>query len=60
MVEWEMLRRCGHVVHGPPVSDLHICDASSDLGAFSLRNLVDLLGALARSYSAIPSGKRPS
>lgn len=39
LVEWEMLRRHGHVVVGRPVADLGICDASADLPAFSRRNL---------------------
>ncbi len=39
IVEWEMLRRFGHRVQGPPVGDLAVFDASADLGASSRRNL---------------------
>ena len=39
IVESEMLRRFGHRVHGPPVAELRVFDASADLGATSRRNL---------------------
>lgn len=41
LVEWEMLRRCGHVVTGRQVGELGVLDASADLAAFSRRNLLD-------------------
>ncbi len=34
-----MLRRIGHRVHGSPIVDLRVFDASDDLAAFSRRNL---------------------
>jgi hypothetical protein len=41
VVEWEMLRRHGHVVLGRPVPDLGIFDASAELPASSKRNLTE-------------------
>ena len=41
LVEWEMLRRCGHLVRGRQVSELGVFDASADLAAFCHRNLLD-------------------
>jgi hypothetical protein len=39
VVEYEMLRRFGHRLHGPSVGELRVFDAGADLGASSRRNL---------------------
>lgn len=39
LVEWEMLRRCGHRVVGTPPADLAVIDLSAELPTFSRQNL---------------------